>query len=154
MLLASLIDVVPGLMVWTVVTFAIAFYVLKRVAFGRIQGIIDARRDRIREALDEADKARQEARELRELTKREREEAKATASRSSRRADVRQNPLRAGAPAGGRRPPRALGEKPEELGGRDPAHAGGDSPRRRRADADGGREGDRQGARTPRTSAA
>jgi F-type H+-transporting ATPase subunit b len=77
MLLASLIDVVPGLMVWTVVTFAITFYVLKRVAFGRIQGIIDARRDRIREALDEADKARQEARELRELTKREREEAKA-----------------------------------------------------------------------------
>jgi F-type H+-transporting ATPase subunit b len=77
MLIASLIDVVPGLMVWTVVTFAITFYVLKRVAFGRIQGIIDARRDRIREALDEADKARQEARELRELTKREREEAKA-----------------------------------------------------------------------------
>jgi F-type H+-transporting ATPase subunit b len=76
-LLASLIDVVPGLMVWTVVTFAITFYVLKRVAFGRIQGIIDARRERIREALDEADKARQEARELRELTKREREEAKA-----------------------------------------------------------------------------
>jgi F-type H+-transporting ATPase subunit b len=81
MVLASLIDVVPGLMVWTIVTFAVTFYVLKRVAFGRIQGIIDARRERIREALDEADKARHEARELRELTKREREEAKADRER-------------------------------------------------------------------------
>jgi F-type H+-transporting ATPase subunit b len=72
----ALIDVVPGLMIWTVVTFAITFLLLKRLAFGRIQGLIDARRDRIREALDEADKARQEARELRELTKQEREQAK------------------------------------------------------------------------------
>jgi F-type H+-transporting ATPase subunit b len=79
--LASLIDVVPGLMVWTIVTFGITFYVLKRVAFGRIQAIIDQRRERIREALDEADKARTEARELRELTKKEREEAKAERER-------------------------------------------------------------------------
>jgi F-type H+-transporting ATPase subunit b len=77
MVYASLIDVVPGLMIWTLITFAIVLFVLRRVAFGRIQGLIDARRERIREALDEADKARQEARELRELTKREREEAKA-----------------------------------------------------------------------------
>jgi F-type H+-transporting ATPase subunit b len=77
MLLAGLISVVPGLMIWTIITFGITFYVLKRVAFGRIQAIIDARRERIRDALDEADKARQEARELRELTKKEREEAKA-----------------------------------------------------------------------------
>jgi F-type H+-transporting ATPase subunit b len=73
----SLIDVVPGLMVWTVVTFLIVLWVLRRFAFRRIQGLIDQRRDRIREALDEADKARAEARELRELTAREREEAKA-----------------------------------------------------------------------------
>jgi len=77
----ALIDVVPGLMIWTVVTFLIVFFVLRRVAFGRIQGLIDARRDRIREALDEADKARHEARELRELTAKEREEAKAERER-------------------------------------------------------------------------
>jgi F-type H+-transporting ATPase subunit b len=71
----SLIDVVPGLMVWTILTFLIVLWVLKRFAFGRIQGLIDQRRDRIREALDEADKARAEARELRELVKKEREEA-------------------------------------------------------------------------------
>jgi F-type H+-transporting ATPase subunit b len=72
----SLIDVVPGLMVWTILTFVIVLWVLNRVAFGRIQGLIDQRRDRIREALDEADNARREARELREHTQREREEAK------------------------------------------------------------------------------
>jgi F-type H+-transporting ATPase subunit b len=71
----SLIDVVPGLMVWTILTFLIVLWALRRFAFGRIQGLIDKRRDRIREALDEADKARAEARELRELVKREREEA-------------------------------------------------------------------------------
>jgi F-type H+-transporting ATPase subunit b len=73
----SLIDVVPGLMVWTIVTFLFVLWFLRRFAFGRIQGLIDKRRDRIREALDEADKARAEARELRELTAREREQAKA-----------------------------------------------------------------------------
>jgi F-type H+-transporting ATPase subunit b len=77
----GLIDVVPGLMVWTVVTFAIVLFVLRRVAFGRIQSLIDERRDRIRQALDEADKAREEARQLRELTQQEREEAKAERER-------------------------------------------------------------------------
>jgi F-type H+-transporting ATPase subunit b len=72
----ALIDVVPGLMIWTIITFLIVLFVLRRLAFGRIQGLIDARRDRIREALDEADKAREEARQLRELTQQEREEAK------------------------------------------------------------------------------
>jgi F-type H+-transporting ATPase subunit b len=73
----SLIDVVPGLMVWTILTFLVVLWFLRRFAFGRIQALIDQRRDRIRAALDEADKARAEARELRELVKREREEAKA-----------------------------------------------------------------------------
>jgi F-type H+-transporting ATPase subunit b len=72
----SLIDVVPGLMVWTIVTFLLVLWFLRRFAFGRIQGLIDQRRDRIREALDEADRAREEARKLREDVKREREEAK------------------------------------------------------------------------------
>jgi len=72
----SLIDVVPGLMVWTIITFLLVLFVLRRYAFGPIQRLIDQRRDRIREALDEADKARTEARELRELTAKEREGAK------------------------------------------------------------------------------
>ncbi len=60
----GLIDVVPGLMIWTLICFAITFYVLKRFAFGPIQRTIDERRDRIRKAVEEADNARAEAREL------------------------------------------------------------------------------------------
>jgi F-type H+-transporting ATPase subunit b len=59
-----LIQVTPGLMIWTVVCFLVTFYVLKRFAFSRIQQMIDERRKRIREALDEADRARAEARKL------------------------------------------------------------------------------------------
>jgi F-type H+-transporting ATPase subunit b len=60
----GLIEVVPGLMIWTLISFAITFYVLKRFAFGPIQKTIDERRERIRAAVDEADKARAEARAL------------------------------------------------------------------------------------------
>ena len=60
----GLIDVVPGLMIWTLIAFGITFYVLKRFAFGPIQKTIDERRERIRAAVEEADKARAEAREL------------------------------------------------------------------------------------------
>jgi F-type H+-transporting ATPase subunit b len=59
-----LIQVTPGLMIWTVLCFAITFYVLKRFAFARIQQLIEERRKRIREALDEADRARAEARAM------------------------------------------------------------------------------------------
>jgi F-type H+-transporting ATPase subunit b len=59
-----LIQVKLGLMVWTIVCFGITFLVLKRYAFGYIQGAIDERRDRIRRSLEEADNARVEARQL------------------------------------------------------------------------------------------
>jgi F-type H+-transporting ATPase subunit b len=60
----ALIKVTPGLMIWTIVCFLIALFVLKRYAFGPIQGAIDKRRERIRESLEEADRAREEARVL------------------------------------------------------------------------------------------
>ena len=59
-----LIEVNPGLMIWTIVCFLITLFVLKRYAFGPIQKGIDERRDRIRQSLDEADNARAEARRL------------------------------------------------------------------------------------------
>jgi F-type H+-transporting ATPase subunit b len=59
-----LIQVTPGLMIWTIVCFAIAFYILKKYAFGEIQKRIDERRDRIRQSLHDADEARNEARRL------------------------------------------------------------------------------------------
>ena len=59
-----LIQVTPGLMIWTILCFLITFFVLKKYAFGRIQAVIDERRERIQNALDEADRARTEARSL------------------------------------------------------------------------------------------
>jgi len=59
-----LIQVIPGLMIWTIVSFAITLWVLKRYAFGPVQKLIDERRDRIRQSIEEADRAREEARSL------------------------------------------------------------------------------------------
>jgi F-type H+-transporting ATPase subunit b len=59
-----LIDVTPGLMIWTLVCFGITFFVLRKYAFGPVQKIIDERRQRIRESIQEADNARDEARRL------------------------------------------------------------------------------------------
>ena len=60
----ALIQVTPGLMIWTIVCFLITLFVLKRYAFGPVQKMIDERRERIRQSLEEADNAREEARQL------------------------------------------------------------------------------------------
>jgi F-type H+-transporting ATPase subunit b len=59
-----LISVTPGLMIWTIVCFLIALFVLKKYAFGPIQSMIDARREQIRQSIEEADNAREQARKL------------------------------------------------------------------------------------------
>ena len=60
-----LIQVTPGLMIWTIVCFLVVLFVLKRFAFAPIQQTIDdAARAHPVGAIDEADNARTEAREL------------------------------------------------------------------------------------------
>ena len=66
----ALISVTPGLMIWTIVCFLVALFVLKRYAFGPIQTMIDQRRDRIERSIADAEEARTEARELLEEHKR------------------------------------------------------------------------------------
>ena len=61
---SPLTKIIPGLMIWTLVFFFITFWVLKRYAFGPIQKAIDERRDRIKQAVEEADRAREEAQRL------------------------------------------------------------------------------------------
>jgi F-type H+-transporting ATPase subunit b len=51
-------------MIWTILCFLLTLFVLKRYAFGPIQKMIDERRERIRQSLEEADHAREEARRL------------------------------------------------------------------------------------------
>jgi F-type H+-transporting ATPase subunit b len=61
---SGLIKVVPGLMIWTLVAFGLTFFVLKRWVFGPVQKMIDERRERIRQSIAEAEKAREEAHSL------------------------------------------------------------------------------------------
>ncbi len=61
---SPLIEVVPGLMIWTLICFGITFFVLRKYAFGPIQKTIDERRERIRSSVEEAEHARAEARRL------------------------------------------------------------------------------------------
>ena len=60
----SLITVIPGLMIWTLVCFVIAYLVLRRYAFGPIQKMIDERRDRIHRSIEQAEQSRDEAAKL------------------------------------------------------------------------------------------
>ena len=53
-----------GLIVWTLITFGIALFVLWRFAFGPIQKIIDERRAHISESIETADETRVEAARL------------------------------------------------------------------------------------------
>jgi len=76
----DLIKVVPGLMIWTLIAFGITFFVLKRFAFGPIQKTIDDRRERIRDAIGQADQARDEARDLLEQNRAILAEAKTEAA--------------------------------------------------------------------------
>ena len=59
-----LIQVIPGLMIWTIVCFLVVLFVLKRWAFGPIEKTIETRRQRIEDSITEADNARAEARNL------------------------------------------------------------------------------------------
>jgi F-type H+-transporting ATPase subunit b len=93
-----LIQVTPGLMIWTIVCFLITLFVLRRYAFGPIQQAIDARRDRIRQSLQEADNAREEARRLleehRKLINRAQTEAEVILGEARRVADANERRMR------------------------------------------------------------
>jgi F-type H+-transporting ATPase subunit b len=93
-----LITVIPGLMIWTLVSFAITLWVLKRYAFGPIQKLIDDRRARIALSVEEADHARDEARSLlaehRALIGQARSEAESILSEARKIADAQRERMR------------------------------------------------------------
>lgn len=53
-----------GLMVWTLITFGVSVYVLRRYAFGPLQALIDQRRATVQESMDAAEQTRAEAQRL------------------------------------------------------------------------------------------
>ena len=60
----SLLDVNPGLIIWTVVTFIALMLILKKVAWKPILAALDQREGAIRDALEKAEKAKEEAQKV------------------------------------------------------------------------------------------
>lgn len=61
---SGFLEVRPGLIFWTIVTFLCAFFVLRRVAWGPILARVEEREKTIQGALDAAKKEREEAEKL------------------------------------------------------------------------------------------
>ncbi len=92
-----------GLMVWTLVVFAISLFVLRRAVFPRIRDALDARANRINESIDAADRTRQEAQQLlddyRERLKDSRAQADEIVARARTAAEAHERDARAEAKA-------------------------------------------------------
>jgi F-type H+-transporting ATPase subunit b len=80
-----------GLMIWTLIAFGLALYLLQRLAFPRIGEALDRRRKAIDESIDAAERTRHEADQLleeyRERLREAREQAEEIVSRSRRAAE-------------------------------------------------------------------
>ncbi len=59
-----LVSPIPGLMIWTLVAFAITLVVLQRLAFPKIAEALDKRRLAIEESIESAERTKQEADKL------------------------------------------------------------------------------------------
>ena len=59
-----LLNIEPGLLIWTIITFVILLVVLRKVAWGPILTTLEQREQTIRNALEEAQRARQEGEQL------------------------------------------------------------------------------------------
>jgi F-type H+-transporting ATPase subunit b len=60
----SIMQVEPGLMIWTIVTFIALLVLLRFTAWGPLQKSLDAREKRIRDAVEGAERARRDSEEL------------------------------------------------------------------------------------------
>ena len=60
----SIIDVNPGVIFWTVVTFVVLMLILKKVAWKPILTALDLRESSIRESLEKAERAKEEAEKI------------------------------------------------------------------------------------------
>jgi len=59
-----LLNIEPGLLIWTVITFVFLLIVLRKVAWGPILTALEQREHTIRSALEEVQRARQETEQL------------------------------------------------------------------------------------------
>lgn len=66
-----MLDINPGLILWTILTFLVLVVVLKKMAWKPLLHSLTAREERIRVALQQADEAQRTARDLLEENKRQ-----------------------------------------------------------------------------------
>ncbi len=59
-----LLKISPGLMIWTLVMFAITLFIMKRYVFGPVGEMIEKRRKDIADSIDQAERSRDEANAL------------------------------------------------------------------------------------------
>ena len=60
----SLLDVNPGLIVWTIITFLILLFILKKVAWKPIRTALDKRENDIKDSLEKAQQAKEDAQKI------------------------------------------------------------------------------------------
>src|SRR5919199_6812755 len=81
-----------GLMIWTLIVFAISLYVLAKFVFPRIADALDKRQRAIEDSIDTAERTRQQAEQLlaeyRERLTEARQQADEIVARAKKAADV------------------------------------------------------------------
>jgi F-type H+-transporting ATPase subunit b len=60
----SIIDVAPGVLIWTIITFIILVIILKKFTWKPILTALEQRANAIKESLEEAEKAKDEAKKI------------------------------------------------------------------------------------------
>jgi F-type H+-transporting ATPase subunit b len=87
-----------GLMIWTLIAFGIAMFLLRKLAYPRIQSALEKRARAVAESIDAAERTRQEAdrilQEYRERLREAREQADEIVSRARKAADKTQDEAR------------------------------------------------------------
>lgn len=89
-----LLDINPGLIIWTIVTFLVLLFVLKKLAWKPLLEALTAREERIRESLEQADHARHEAQRLIEENQKQMQQAQGEFQRLMREAREEADKLR------------------------------------------------------------
>ena len=81
-----LVQVDPGLAIWTIVVFLVLLFLLKKFAWQPLLGALEARQETIKKSLDDAEKAQKELQRLNqesaEIIKKARVEAESIVSKS------------------------------------------------------------------------
>jgi len=76
-----MLQINPGLILWTIITFAIVLTILRFTAWKPLLAALSAREEKIRASLEQAERAREEARRLLEENRRQQSQAEMQAQR-------------------------------------------------------------------------